>query len=537
MDVQAALQSFVAVLPFAAFVIRSDDRVSAWNDAAASLLGLPAAGALGRDFRDLAPSYRVAGLRGAVEAVKGGGGQRLDDVVVPAEDGDATVTFVAAPLPLASGDRAVIVVGQRRDEVRTVTAQLNATADELRSAMRQKAEANEELRIANEELSAANEQLNVQLRELEDTQEASRRKDDFLAMLAHELRNPLAPIFSATQIIRLRQEDRESVQHALEIIERQVHHQARLLDDLLEVSRVARGKIQLRRAPTTLADVVGSALETTRSRIEARDHAVRVSLPDAPIGIDADITRLGQAVANVLDNAAKYTPPGGCIEITGVREGQQAVLRIRDTGVGIPPEMLERIFELFTQVDASLARSQGGLGIGLTLARTLVEMHGGTLQAASDGRGHGSEFTVRIPSTEAEAPAESPRPAPAAGGRSILVIEDNADAREMLRVALELDGHRVEVAEDGSAGVETALRVRPDVALVDIGLPQLDGYEVARRLRGSLGRDVLLVALTGYGQAEDRRRTRDAGFDAHLVKPVDPDTLRRLLADAGSRAA
>jgi CheY-like chemotaxis protein len=239
----------------------------------------------------------------------------------------------------------------------------------------------------------------------------------------------------------------------------------------------------------------------------------------------------------VLDNAAKYTASGGRIEVTGTREGGQAVLRIRDTGVGIPADMLSSIFDLFTQGEVSLARSQGGLGVGLTLARTLVTMHGGSIEAASEGEGRGSEFTLRLPLAAPEVDPRAAAAAVAGSMRNILVVEDNADAREMLRIALELDGHHVEVAEDGIKGVETALRIHPDVALVDIGLPGLDGYEVARRIRQSLGEDVRLVALTGYGQAEDRRRTREAGFDVHLVKPVDPQVLGPLLSDTSRHVA
>jgi signal transduction histidine kinase len=531
-----SIQALVASLPLAAFVVDRDDCVLGWNAAAESLFGVPASHALGVPFRDLPASYRVDGLRAAIEAAKTGrGARRLEGVTVPRHERQETVSLAVALIE-APGPPAVMIVAQSRDDVRALAAELHVVSEELAVNSERMELANEELRITNEALQAANGQLSLRLRDLEDAQEASRHKDDFLAMLAHELRNPLAPIVSATQIIRLRPDDRVAVQRAREIIERQVRHQAQLLDDLLEVSRVARGKIQLRRAPTTLAAIVNTALETTRSRIDARQHEVVVSLPDETVALDVDSTRLGQAVANLLDNAAKYTAPSGRIEIRGRRESRHAVLTVRDTGVGIPPDMLGRVFDLFTQVDAPLARSQGGLGIGLTLARTLVEMHGGSLEAASEGRGRGSEFTLRLPVADVQPAREAARPAPAAGTRKILVVEDNADAREMLRVALELDGHRVDVAADGPAGVDAAVRGHPDVALIDIGLPGLDGYEVARRIRESLGGDVMLVALTGYGQASDRQRTHDAGFDAHLVKPVDPQTLGPLFTN-GPRPA
>jgi CheY-like chemotaxis protein len=274
---------------------------------------------------------------------------------------------------------------------------------------------------------------------------------------------------------------------------------------------------------------VSAAVEATRPLITARNHTLTVVLPDAPLLLDADPTRLTQIITNLMDNAAKYTDPGGAIEVSARREGDDIVLAVRDTGIGIPHDMQARVFELFTQVDVPIARSLGGLGLGLSLVRSLAELHGGSATVTSDGPGRGSTFTIRLPVGTAEARTGATPPAPV-GVRHVLVIEDNADAREMLRIALELDGHRVETAADGVTGVETALRSTPDLVLVDIGLPELDGYAVARRLRAALGARVTLVALTGYGQTEDRRRASEAGFDAHLVKPVDPDVLSRALA-------
>ena len=377
-----------------------------------------------------------------------------------------------------------------------------------------------------------NDELEARVAELGDAAEASRHKDDFLAMLAHELRNPLAPIVSAMRVLRLHPEDTQRVQQAREVVERQVGHQARLLDDLLDVSRITRGKIELRKTSVDLAAVVADAVETSRPLIDERGHTLTVQVPERPLHVHGDATRLGQVIANLLNNAAKFTDPGGTIAVTLATDDREAIVRVRDNGHGIPPEMQAHVFDLFTQVDPSLARSQGGLGIGLTLVRRIVEMHGGRVDVRSEGRGRGTEFTVHLPRERSvDAPAANAGLTAPMTTRHILVIEDNADAREMLRVSLELEGHRVEAADDGLRGVEMALALRPDVVLVDIGLPGLDGYGVAARLRAALGREVVLIALTGYGQPDDRERTRHAGFDAHVVKPVDPDTLARLLAE------
>jgi signal transduction histidine kinase/CheY-like chemotaxis protein len=358
---------------------------------------------------------------------------------------------------------------------------------------------------------------------------ADQAKDDFLAVLSHELRNPLGAIQIAAQTIRLGQASQPAVQRATEVVDRQVKHVARLLDDLLDVSRITRGRIELRKSPVYLATVVAGALDTSRALIEARGHALTISLPEEPVRLEADPTRLEQIVTNLLDNAAKYTPPQGHIAVTATREEHDLVLRVRDTGIGISSAMLPHVFDLFTQGDRSLAHSQGGLGIGLTLVRKLVDLHGGTVTVHSEGLGRGSEVAIRLPlGTPFQAPSE-PAIARRGPSRHILVIEDNPDAREMLRILLEVDGHRVEVAEDGRQGVKMARSSRPEVALVDIGLPGLDGYEVARQMRALLGRQVRLVALTGYGQPEDRRRAAEAGFDAHLIKPVSAEQIEEIL--------
>jgi signal transduction histidine kinase len=370
---------------------------------------------------------------------------------------------------------------------------------------------------------------------------ANNSKDEFIAMLAHELRTPLAPIRMAMHTLRRAAERDPDVQRATEVVERQSRHLARLLDDLLDVARLAREKVVLDRRATALQTVVGEALESSRELLEARHHAVRVALPDAPVWLDVDPMRLTQVVGNLLNNAAKYTTPGGVIIVTGEVVEREAVLRIRDNGVGIAPETLGRIFDLFAQGDGTASCRERGLGVGLTLARMLVEFHGGTLTAASEGLGHGSEFVVRlplgVPPAAESAPASNGRSAPASERRRtaakhrVLVIEDDEDTREVVRLLLQSDGHHVETAASGAEGTELAIRTLPDVVLVDIGLPGLDGYAVGQRIRDALGDGVFMVAVTGYGRDEDRRRAVEAGFDLHLVKPVDYESVVRLLSE------
>ncbi|HEV3263102.1 MAG TPA: MASE1 domain-containing protein [Gemmataceae bacterium] len=371
--------------------------------------------------------------------------------------------------------------------------------------------------------------------------EADRRKDEFLAMLAHELRNPLAPIRNAVYVMRRQALEDPLLRWARDVVERQVQQLARLVDDLLDVSRITRGKISLQKEPVELRAVAARAIETSQPLIDARNHALRVALPPGPIWLEADPTRLAQILANLLNNAAKYTEEGGCIWLSADPGETEVTVRVRDNGMGIPAEMLPRLFQPFTQADRSLARSQGGLGIGLTLVKSLVEMHGGSVKASSDGPGRGSEFVVRLPVAahhEAVGPGDATvassdgRPSPSAGPRRrVLVVDDNVDAAQSLASLLRLEGHHVQVAHDGPRALEAAQAQRPEVVLLDLGLPEMDGYEVARRLRQQPGlRTTLVVALTGYGQEEDRRRSREAGFDLHLIKPVDPAALLDVLA-------
>ncbi len=362
---------------------------------------------------------------------------------------------------------------------------------------------------------------------------ADRRKDEFLATLAHELRNPLAPMHAALQVMRLADHDRTAVAQAREMMERQVRHMVRLVDDLLDVSRITRGKIDLRKQRVDLAAVVRTAVETSRPLIEAANHELTVTAPPHPIFVDGDPVRLAQVFLNLLNNAAKYTERGGRIVLTVERQGSDAVVSVKDTGVGIPPAMLSRIFELFMQVDRTLDKAQGGLGIGLTLVRRLVEMHGGSVEARSAGYGRGSEFIVRLPAVliaagEAEAASNKGSALPR---RRILVVDDNRDSAVSLGMMLELMDNEVRTAHDGEEAVRAAEAFRPDVVLLDIGLPKLNGYEAAQCIRAEpWGRDMVLIAVTGWGQEEDRRRSKEAGFNFHIVKPVEPAALEKVLA-------
>jgi signal transduction histidine kinase/ActR/RegA family two-component response regulator len=359
---------------------------------------------------------------------------------------------------------------------------------------------------------------------------ANRAKDQFLALLAHELRNPLAPILTAAAVVR-RAGAPPAIERSLGIVERQAAHLARLLDDLLDVSRITQGTIELRRERVALDRAIGHALETTRPQIEAMGHVVSLSQPPAPLHVDADPTRLEQILVNVLNNAVKYTSPKGSIAVGVAEEDGEAVLKIRDTGIGISPDILPRIFDLFTQGDQSLAHTTGGLGIGLSLVRRLAELHGGRVSAHSDGPGRGSEFTIRLPlSPTSDDLAVPPRqPKDRCPACRVLIVEDKVDTQETLRMFLENEGHRISVAPDGPSALARVESSEFDIALVDIGLPVMDGYEVARRMRADHPQ-MILVAVSGYGRAEDRQRSLETGFDAHLTKPVSPDRLTDVLA-------
>jgi two-component system CheB/CheR fusion protein len=363
--------------------------------------------------------------------------------------------------------------------------------------------------------------------------EGSRRKDEFLAMLAHELRNPLGPISHAVHLLKRGGGDAPKL-HAM--IERQTVRLVRLVDELLDVARISRGLIELQRGPVDLATLARQAMEAGRARAEQRQHVLTSSIPDAPVWVDGDAVRLEQVISNLLENAIKYTNPGGRIVVALTEEGGDAVLSVADSGIGLEPGTHERIFDLFTQVDGSLARSGGGLGLGLTVVRRVLEMHGGRIQARSAGLGTGSEFIVRIPLLP---PSRLPKqgeehthaPEAASRARRVLIVDDNLDSAESMAFLVRSWGHDVSVVHDGTAALERIADFKPEAALVDIGLPDMNGYELARRLRsGSNGSNLHLIAITGYGRAEDRATARDAGFDVHLVKPAEPAELERVLA-------
>jgi signal transduction histidine kinase len=410
---------------------------------------------------------------------------------------------------------------------------------------------NETLQRANSDLERTNLALQGEVAERSRAEqalkEADRHKDEFLAMLAHELRNPLAPIRNAVHLMKMKPLADPQLLLSRDIIERQLLHLTRLVDDLLDVSRITRGKINLTRQRVELRELIERAVETVTPVIESRGHTLEVEIPGKTLALYGDPMRLTQALGNVLGNAAKYTDNGGRIAVRARRRQRDIEISVSDNGIGIVPEVLPCIFDLFTQLDQRSGRPQGGLGIGLALVRQLVEMHGGTVTASSEGPGKGSEFIIRLPlsieRTEGgEADGEAAAEAPAASGvaveaprpviqRRILVADDNPDARESLATLLSLSGHEVFRAQDGSDALQSAERHRPDVALLDIGMPHANGYEVARRIRGEpWGRNMVLVALTGWGQESDRRRSHEAGFDSHLTKPVDPNVLDELLA-------
>ena len=411
-------------------------------------------------------------------------------------------------------NEALLIAGLREQESKESAEQLNA---HLAAEIAERKHVEQDLRDANERLAATD-----------------RNKDDFLAMLAHELRNPLAPIKNAAQILRLANSEDATIVRAQAIIERQADHLAKLVDELLDLSRIQKGKVKLERVHVDVATAVVRALESCDQLITEQHHLISLDLPTGtPLCVDADPTRLDQVLVNLISNAAKYTRSGGAIQIKAAREGEMAVIRVRDNGLGIAPGDLQRVFELFTQVEQSLERSHGGLGLGLKLVKELVELHGGDVEAKSEGLGKGSEFIVRLPAMEAavdvvvskvQARRVSTSP------KRILVVDDIPDNRDTMGMLLTMHGHHVELAEDGEQAVEKVLHGHYDVAFVDIGLPKLSGYEAAQAIRRQPeGARIVLIALSGYGQPEDKRKAIEAGFDAHLTKPVKAGTLQQLL--------
>lgn len=453
---------------------------------------------------------------------------------IPDLAGKRELAIAAVPIGYI-GEQGCLVVGAGRADFPTeiermlLSVSVNQAAISLRNAQHVA-----ELR----ESAQAKERLLIEL------EEAGLRKDEFLAMLGHELRNPLASILSAAQLLRLRAAHGKDVGSTPEIVERQALHMTRLIDDLLDVARVSQGKIVLRKEPVDLAGIVSRSLEAVRPLMEERRHEIVIELPSAPrapIMLDADPARLQQIVTNLLSNAARYSDPGGKIWISAAVSGATVVLRVRDRGIGIAKELLPKVFGLFVQADRSLSRSQGGLGIGLALVRSLVELHGGSVEATSDGPGEGSEFVVRLPCAEplalrgsmaAEREGGGELPVVSVGCR-VVIIDDNVDAALSLAEILEEWGCSVRTAHDGRTGIEAALEHRPTLILLDVGLPDVSGYEVAVRLRAALDAGARIVAITGYGQSSDRERSREAGFDLHIVKPLNLALLKTLVGLEG----
>jgi signal transduction histidine kinase/ActR/RegA family two-component response regulator len=405
-----------------------------------------------------------------------------------------------------------------------------------------------QLRRADERLKEAERALRESYKEAKvaraEAETARRTKDEFLALLGHELRNPLAPILTALELMKMREGGGTVRERA--IIERQVRHLVRLVDDLLDVSRITRGKIELKRGAVEISQIVCQGIETASPLLEERSHVLSISVPRRGLLVDADDARMAQVVANLLTNAAKYTDPGGEISVAATREGGSIAIRVKDSGAGIAPEILPRVFDMFVQGKQSLDRTEGGLGLGLTIVRSVVELHGGVVTAHSDGLGRGTEMEVRLPALPQQlldlAPVEDDEPTtetsrPRLVGKRVLVVDDNSDAAETLADILRELGHTTSVAHDGPTALAAATAFRPHIALLDIGLPVMDGYELARRLREhpDLGK-THLFAITGYGQESDRERSRAAGFQEHLVKPIDLAHLATLI-DAAQPSA
>jgi len=472
------------------------------------------------------------------------------------------VDYVSVPIVpeiLRSKISVLVELYTKRKELQRANVRLSEANIALQEEKTRELEVvNRSLQRANSELAATNRTLQSEIAERarigQALKEADRHKDEFLAMLAHELRNPLAPIHNAIELMRLKPLDDPQVAWAQDVIARQLTYLTRLVDDLLDVSRITRGKINLTRQVVDLEGLISRAVETVHPLFDEYRHQLTLELPEPGVQVFGDPTRLTQAIANVLGNAAKYTDAGGQISLTNVVREADVEIRIRDNGIGIRPELLPHVFELFTQIERQDGRTQGGLGIGLALVRRLVQMHEGDVSASSEGLGRGSEFVIRLPRLRvgrepvAAAPAQPIPEAPSGPevaavvapivsastarlARRILIADDNNDALESLATLLQLSGHEVFTATNGGTALQSAERHRPEVALLDIGMPMLDGYEVAKRIRAQpWGQRITLVALTGWGQDSDRRRSREAGFDSHLVKPLDLETLTDLLA-------
>lgn len=465
------------------------------------------------------------------------------------------IDYVQVPLVpdiLRSKVAVLVELYRRRRALAGENASLARVNLELQTERAQEFEAlSRTLAMANAELALANAQLEAEVAERRRAEaqlqqlagklrEADRRKDEFLATLAHELRNPLAPIRSAVGLLQSECSGAPA-QLSLDVIDRQLRQLVRMVDDLLDVSRITHGRIELRRETTELGPLLSTAIETTLPHIQAMRHLLSVDVPETALRVDGDPQRLTQVFGNLLNNASKYTLPGGRIALSACVDGSEALVRISDSGVGIPPERVDEVFDLFVQVDTSLERAQGGLGIGLTLVRRLVQMHGGSVRALSEGLGRGSCFEIRLPLSAAATPApdtaaaaaNTPVAAVQPAGRRILIVDDNRDAANMLAQLLGMSGHDVRAVYDPELALPTLVEFAPDLAFLDVGMPKLNGLELASMIRADPhGARVVLVALTGWGQEDDRRRSRAAGFDHHLVKPADPAEIERICREA-----
>jgi PAS domain S-box-containing protein len=497
---------FVQRALLAAIVDSSDDaivsktlegRILSWNAGATRIFGYESHEVIGKPITIIVPPDLRAEEQQILKKLRRG--ERIDhfDTVRVTKDGRRiAISLTVSPIRAADGT----VIGASK-----VARDIS------------------ERKLAEQRLQQSEEALRL----------ADRRKDEFLALLAHELCNPLAPIRYALAANKKPGRTPEQRRQAEEIIERQVTHMSRLLEDLLDIARITRGTLELKKTRTELPSVIGAAIETARPMLDAKHHTLALDLPTQPLQLEADVVRLAQVFSNLLLNAAKYTDPGGRIQLRAHQEKNEIVVSVRDNGIGIPPDMLPRLFAMFSQAHAAIGRSEG-LGVGLSLVRGIIKLHGGSVEGRSDGPGTGSEFIVRLPAAGAvqelpdrETVAESPLPG---AGLKVLVVDDNRDAADTCAMLLEVSGHHVQTAYTGRRALELAEAFRPHALLLDIGLPDVDGYELAQRVRAMpWGRSVVLIAVTGWGQPEDRLRAARAGFDQHLVKPIAPETVESLL--------
>jgi PAS domain S-box-containing protein len=504
-SVQLALLAAIVASSDDAIVSKTlDGHIQSWNAGATRIFGYQSDEVIGKPITIIIPPELHDEERRILEKVRSG--ERIDhfDTIRLTKDGRRiAISLTVSPI---------------RDSRGTIVGASKVARD-----ISERKAAEQALRASEQRLRASEEAL----------RDADRRKDEFLALLAHELRNPLAPIRYALAMNKKEGRTSEQQRRAEEIIERQVTHMSRLLDDLLDVSRITRGTLELKRTPTELTLIIGSAIETARPILDAKHHALSLDLPEEAVRLEADPVRLAQVFSNLLINAAKYTDPGGQIQLRATQQAGELTIAVRDNGMGISQDMMPRLFMLFSQAPSALGRAEGGLGVGLSLVRGLIALHGGSVKALSEGPGRGSEFIVRIPvgaplgAPEIEATSDVPVPG---AGLKILVVDDSRDAADTCAMLLELSGHHVQTAYTGQRALELAETFRPHVLLLDIGLPDLDGYQLAKKVRAtSWGRGAVLVAVTGWGQEQDRRRAFDAGFDHHLTKPIAADTVESLL--------